>query len=197
MPEMRTWDTMREQIHAQLERQTGDGVDAWNKRIAAEAGAAAHDEAGLRAWLTDHDVTGYPQMLLVWETLGYPDFLLASADELVGAQYDDRPELRPIFDAVIAAVSSFGEVDVQARKTYVSLVTPRRTFAIVQASTKKRVDVGLRLGAIEPSGRLLDAKSLGNETITRRIALESVEDLDDEALGWLHRAYDESAPAPK
>jgi hypothetical protein len=188
---MQTWHKMRDQIQSQLERQTGEGVAAWNARIAAVEPAPA-DEAALRDWLERQGVTGYPEMLLVWETFGYPAFLLASADELVDGQYADRPDLRPVFDAVIAAVSGYEGVDVQARKTYVSLLTPRRTFAIVQASTKKRVDVGLRLGSVEPEGRLLLAKSLGNDAITRRIALESVEDLDDEALRWLRRAYEDS-----
>ncbi len=188
MPEMRTWQAMRDQITGQLERQTGEGVEAWNRRIEA---AGPVDEPALRAWLKEeHDVTGYPAMLLAWETFGYPDFLTATADELVDAQYADRPDLRPIFDAVIAAVSALSGAEIQARKTYVSLISPRRMFGIVQASTKKRVDLGLRLDDVEPQGRLLLAKSLGSDRITRRLALESVDDLDDEALDWIRRAYD-------
>lgn len=188
MPEMRTWQAMRDQITGQLERQTGEGVEAWNRRIKA---AGPVDEPALRAWLKqEHDVTGYPAMLLAWETFGYPDFLTATADELVDAQYADRPDLRPIFDAVIAAVSALSGAEIQARKTYVSLVSPRRMFGIVQASTKKRVDLGLRLDDVEPQGRLVLAKSLGSDRITRRLALESVDDLDDEALDWIRRAYD-------
>jgi hypothetical protein len=186
-PEMRTWQEHRDRIHRQLERQTGEGVEAWNLKIKA---AAPADEPALRAWLADRSVTGYPAMLLAWETFGYPDFLTASADELLDAQYADRPDLRPVFDAVIAAVSAFEGAEAQARKTYVSLLTPRRTFGIVQASTKKRVDVGLRLENVEPAGRLLLAKSLGNDMITRRLALASVDDLDDEALDWIRRAYE-------
>ncbi len=188
MPEMRAWQAMRDQITGQLERQTGEGVEAWNRRIEA---AGPVDEPALRAWLKDeHDVTGYPAMLLAWETFGYPDFLTATADELVDAQYADRPDLRPIFDAVIAAVSALSGAEIQARKTYVSLISPRHMFGIVQASTKKRVDLGLRLDDVEPQGRLLLAKSLGSDRTTRRLALESVDDLDDEALDWIRRAYD-------
>ncbi|HET9168854.1 MAG TPA: DUF5655 domain-containing protein [Actinospica sp.] len=184
---MRTWEAMRNQIAGQLEGQTGEGVEAWNGRIGA---AAPADEPALRAWLKENGVTGYPAMLLAWETFGYPDFLTASADELVDAQYADRPDLRPVFDAVIAAVSSFGALEIQARKTYVSLVSPRRTFAIVQAGTKKRVDVGLRLDGVEPQGRLVVAKSLGSDRFTRKVSLESVDDLDDEALDWIRRSYE-------
>lgn len=187
MPEMRTWQSMHDQIHRQLERQTGEGVEAWNQKIKA---AAPPDEPALRIWLKERDVTGYPAMLLAWETFGYPAFLTASADELVDAQYADRPHLRPIFDAAAAAISTLDGAELQARKTYVSLLSPRRTFGIIQASTKKRVDLGLRLDDVEPEGRLLVAKSLGSDTITRRIALESVDDLDETALTWIQRAYE-------
>lgn len=190
MPEMRTWETMRDQIVRQLERQSGDPVAAWNARIAQ---AAPKDEVALRVWLGERSVTGYPQMLLVWETFGYPDFLLASAGDLVQAQYEDRPHLRPVFDAVIAAVSAMDAVDVQARKTYVSLLTPRRTFGVVQAGTKKRVDLGLRLDGTAPEGRLLPAKGVGNDAINVRIALTSIEDLDAEVLAWIRQAHDQSA----
>ena len=36
------------------------------------------------------------------ERFGYPDFLLASADQLIDGQYEDRPQLRAIYDATIA-----------------------------------------------------------------------------------------------
>src|SRR5690606_26971750 len=106
-----------------------------------------------RAWLEGQGVTGYGRDLVIWEVVGYPDFLTASADELVDGQYADKPHLRPIYDALIAAVANLGEAVVQSRKTYVSLVAPRRTFAIVQAS-KTRVELALRLKDREPAGRL-------------------------------------------
>jgi hypothetical protein len=37
------------------------------------------------------------------EQFGYPDFLLSSANELIDAQYADRPHLRPILEAIIEA----------------------------------------------------------------------------------------------
>ena len=63
------------------------------------------------------------------ERFGYPDFVTASADELIEAQYADRPHLRPIYEAIVAATRKLGDFVIQARKGYVSLVTPRRTFA--------------------------------------------------------------------
>jgi uncharacterized protein DUF5990/uncharacterized protein DUF5655 len=118
----------------------------------------------------------------------------SGADELIDAQYADRPHLRPVLDAVLAALPALGQVTVQARTTLVSLVGPRRTFAVVQATTKNRVDLGLRLDNHKPGGRLLTARDIGAATL--RIPLSGPGDLDEEALGWLRRAYDENAAPP-
>ncbi len=122
--------------------------------------------------------------------------LLTNEDiELIAGQYDDRPQLRPVLDAVLAAAGSLGEMTVQPRSTLVSLVSPRRTFAWLQARTKLRVDMGLRLTGTEPHGRLLAVRDLGASTV--RIALATPAEVDADAIGWLRRAYEESiAPPP-
>jgi len=126
---------------------------------------------------------------------GAPDFLTGDDGELIDGQYTDRPQLRPILDAVLAALPALGPVTVQARKTFVSLVSPRRTFAVVQATTRTRVDLGLRLDGVEPGGRLQAARDIGAATV--RIALSGPGEFDDEAFGWLRRAYEvNTAPPP-
>jgi hypothetical protein len=186
MPQPRTWEGMRTQIAEILERRTGEGVQPWKAKITQRKPAT---EAELRAWLSEQDVTGYPQMLLVMETFGYPDYLLAGADELIDGQYADRPELRPILDSILVAAPSLGEVDVQARKTYVTLLTPKRTFASIEPTTKSRVDLGLRLPDQKPEGRLELARSMGQGAVNVRIGLGSADEVDDEVIGWLRTAY--------
>ena len=181
------WRAMRDWEIGLLERRTGKGLEHWNARVRA---TGINDEAGVRAWLAEQGVTGYPQMLLVMERFGYPDFLLATADELVEGQYADRPHLRPICDRLLEVAAGLGDVTVQTRKTYVSLVGPRRTFAQVAATTRKRVDLGLRLDGERPHGRLLDARSMGNRSFSVHFPLASVEEVDDEVVTWLQRAYD-------
>ena len=122
--------------------------------------------------------------------------MTAGTGQLIAGQYADRPRLRPVLDAVLAAAPGLGPVTVQARKTCVSLVSPRRTFAVVQPTTKSRVDLGLRLDHAVAAGRLLPARNVGNGSINMRIALNGPQDLDEEALGWLRRAYDESTAPP-
>jgi Family of unknown function (DUF5990)/Domain of unknown function (DUF5655) len=120
----------------------------------------------------------------------------ADADELIEGQYADRPQLRPILDAVLALLPALGPATVQARKTIVSLVCPRRTFAVVRATTKDRVDLGLRLDDAEPGGRLQSAKGIGGGGATVRIALRRPEDVDDEIRGLMLRAYEENTAPP-
>ena len=177
------WRQFRDENAERLLKQTGLGVEGWNARI-AEAGPA--DQAELRAWLKAQGITGYSAMLLRMERFGYPDFMTATADDLVAAQYADRPALRPLYDAVVEAAVDLGEVTVQARKTYVSLLTPRRTFARIQATTRTRVDVGLRLD-VAPGGRLKPCRVHDNMPV--QFSLEAAGDLDAAAMDWLAKAY--------
>src|SRR5690242_6474548 len=187
MAQTRDWKGMREMSARLLKERTGEDMHAWNQRIASEG---LSNQQQLRAWLTEQGVTGYAQSLLVMERFGYPDFFLASADELIEGQYADRPQLRPIFDALIDAAAGLGEVVVQTRKTYVSLVTPRRTFARIQPTTRQRVDLGLRLQGQQPGGRLQPSKI--HETMPLQISLSTLAEVDTEVLGWLQQAYEQN-----
>ncbi len=115
---------------------------------------------------------------------------------LIDGQYADRPQLRPVLDAVLAVLPEVGPVTVEPRPTLVSLATPRRVFAVVQATTRSRVDLGLRL---EEAGRpahprLLPARDLGPARV--RLALTGPGDVDGQAVGWLRLAYAQNAGPP-
>ena len=188
MAKIRDWTSMKDLGARLLKERTGEDVRTWNRRIAKEH---LRDEKSLRAWLSAQGITGYAQSLLVWEQFGYPEYLLASADDLIDGQYADRPQLRPIFDALIDAAASLGDVTIQGRKTYVSLVTSRRTFARIQPTTKSRVDLALRLEGHKPGGRLQRSKI--HETTPFQVGLTSVDDIDAEILTWLQEAYAQNA----
>jgi len=184
---VRDWQRNREMWVRVLEKQTGEGVDAWNRRVDL---ARLPDKQSLRAWLAERGVTGYAQSLLVMERFGYPDYLRATGVELVARQYADRPQLKPVYDAIVAAVANFGDVVIQVRKTYVSLVASRRTFARIQPTTKSRIDLGLRIEGERPRGRL--QRSTIHETMRLQIGLSMPTEVDSEVIRWLRRAYVEN-----
>lgn len=184
MAKIRDWSSMKDLGARLLQERTGENVSTWNRRISKEH---LNSEKDLRIWLSGQGITGYAQSLLVWERFGYPDFLLASAGDLIDGQYADRPQLRPIVDALLDAAAGLEDVTIQTRKTYVSLVTSRRTFARIQPTTKNRVDLALRLEGHKPRGRLQPSKI--HETTPLQVGLSSVEDIDVEVLNWLQEAY--------
>ena len=187
MAEIRDWQRHREMSVRMLEKRTGEGLDAWNGRIAKRR---PKDKAVLRAWLAEQGIDGYAQDLLVMERFGYPEWMTASAAELVDAQYNDRPELRPVYEKIIKAAGRVGEVAVQTRKTYVSLVSPRRTFARVQPSAKA-VNLALRLEGRKPGGRLQPSKI--HESMPLQVRLESPNDVDADVIALLREAYEQNA----
>jgi predicted transport protein len=109
------------------------------------------------------------------------------------AQYaGPKAALRPIFDRVLAAVQSFGDdIELQTRQTYIAFARSKQ-FAAVQPSTRTRVDIGLKLPGVPMGGRLEPAANTGSGSMTHKVALTSPEEVDDELIGWLRRAYESS-----
>ncbi|WP_116051421.1 DUF5655 domain-containing protein [Amycolatopsis palatopharyngis] len=186
MSQTKDWRERWQQSAELLERKTGAGVKEWNRRV-VDTGIGTESE--LKKWLKEQGVTGFAQTLLVRERFGYPEYTTASADELVEGQYAGKESLRPIYDRLIAVAADVGEVTLQVRKSYVSLMTPKRKFAVVKASTKTRVDLGMRIEDVEPHGRLESAQVMRDESSTVRIPLTSESDVDDEVADWLAKAY--------
>lgn len=177
---------MVEYTQALLVRKTGHDVGYWAGQARS---AGLTNDAGLRAWMRDeHGVTGYAQYAVSWELFGYPDFMLRDADELIDGQYGNHPGLRPIADALLAWASATEGVEIQMRKGYVSLLGPRRKFAQVTRTTNTAVDVALRLDAA-PGGRLEALKSRADDPFDRRVRLTSVDQVDDELMEILGRAF--------
>jgi hypothetical protein len=187
-------DQLRRQAR-ELHQAARDGDARSSLRLGQAPGEVTLSAAQL-AVARDYGFASWPRLKAEVERrrAALAGFLTAEADDLIAGQYRDRPRLRPVLDAVLAALPALGPVTVQARGTIVSLVTPRRTFAVVKATTKSRVDLGLRLDNTRPGGRLLPARDIGAATV--RIPLTAPDEVDEEALGWLLRAYDENAAPP-
>ena len=182
------WDHIRLWEIGQLQTDTGLGLEHWLARI---QDAAPATEAELREWLTQEGVSGYSRALLVHETFGYPNPTVRAADELLDAQYADRPTLRPILDAVLLYAGDLDDVGILTRSTHVALTGPNRTFAVVQPTTLERVDLGLRIEVPEdaPDTRLQPATHLGAD-FPASIPLTSAGQVDSEVAAWLKFAYD-------
>lgn len=172
--------------HLVLQR-TGESAETWAER-ARDAGVL--DEAALKEWMRERDIEGYAASAVHWRVVGYPASFLQDADELLEAQYADRPHLRPIADALLAWAEERG-AQVQLRKTFASLMG-RRKFAQVGASTKSAFDVHLRV-ARRLGGVVEVVRAQADDPFDQRIRLRSLEDLTDEVFAALEAARSESA----
>jgi predicted transport protein len=112
-------------------------------------------------------------------------------EDLVGSQYLNKATLKPIYDKIVQIVSEFGnDVELAPKKAYVSLRRSKQ-FAIIQPSTKSRVDVGINLGGVEPTDRLLVSGSF-NSMVSHRVKVSDLSDVDEELVKWLKTAYDQA-----
>jgi predicted transport protein len=111
-------------------------------------------------------------------------------DDLVAAQYSDsKASLKPIYASVLEAVAKFGsDVEIAPKKTYVSL-RRKKQFAIVQAATKTRLDLGLNLKGEEPTDRL-EGGVVFSGMCSHKVRLLGVEDVDGQVVKWLKQAYE-------
>jgi predicted transport protein len=113
-------------------------------------------------------------------------------DDLIAAQFSGpKNAMRPVFDAVLSAARQLGsDMEIAPKKTYVSL-RRNKQFAIVQVSTKDRVDLGLNLKGVDPTARLEGGNVFGG-MCTHRVKLTGISDIDQEVVNWLKQAYDQS-----
>jgi hypothetical protein len=171
-----------------LGQQSGRSKAQWIALTQAK-GLAKHGETV--AWLKQEFGIGHGYANLVAIRAREAAAGGAPAEEdLVAVQYAGaKAALKPVYEALIAHVKSLGkDVEIAPKKTYVSLRRSKQ-FALVQPSTAARVDLGLNLKGIAPSGRL-EASGSFNAMCTHRIRIESTADVDAEVRRWLKQAYD-------
>ncbi len=185
----KTWRTMVDSNQALLVRKSGHDA-AWWAELARAAGL--RNNAELRDWMRkEHGITGYAQYAVSWEMFGYPEFMLRDADELYDGQYAKHPQLRAITDAILAWAAATEGVEIQMRKGYVSLHSPKRKFAQVTRANNTTVDVALRMKT-PAAGRLEAVKVRAGDSFDRRVRITSADEVDAELLGILAVALEEN-----
>jgi predicted transport protein len=174
-------------MRANLEKNTDKSFETWLMMV-RKKNLAKHGE--IVAWLkTEHSLGhGYANMIALRsrESADAPP----SSDDLIGAQYAGaKTALRPIYDAVTTAVEKLGsDVEISPKKTCVSY-RRNKQFALIQASTATRVDIGINLRNV-PAGGRLEASGSFNAMVTHRVRIDNVKQIDAELKGWLKQAYE-------
>ncbi|HLN26588.1 MAG TPA: DUF5655 domain-containing protein [Gemmataceae bacterium] len=183
-------EEMKAAMIAGLPEKTGKSLEEWLKILRASK-LTKHKEF-MTLLKGEHGLThGFANMIAL-QALQSDSHTASDTDALVDAQYAGaKSALRPIYESLLAAMRKFGkDVEVSPKKAYVS-VRRNKQFAILQPSSATRLDVGINLKGIEPSGRLEPSGSF-NAMVSHRVRLSKPGDVDKELLGWLKQAYDAS-----
>jgi hypothetical protein len=111
----------------------------------------------------------------------------STGDVLAEIYAGPKADLRPIHDALMAAIGKFGEFEIAPKKGYVSL-RRKKQFAMIGPGTKTRVDIGINMKGVKGTDRLVELPPGG--MCQYKVAVIDPTEVDKELIGWVKRAYD-------
>lgn len=168
-----------------MPEKTGKSLEEW-KTILKQKKIVKHGEA-MKFLKGEHGVThGFANTIIALSKESNE-----TASDLFDAQYKGKESLIPIYEKLVEVVSSLGKDVVKTpKKTSVSIIR-KKQFALIKPATKTRIDLGLKLRNKEIGDRLGNSGPFGT-MCTHRVQLTSVEEVDEELMGWLKEAYEEA-----
>ncbi len=171
---------------ANLEKQTGKPFAEWVD-LARALGLVKHGE--VVAMLKSRHGLGHGYANLVAHSAREAAQPAGTTGDPLEAQYQGRESLRPVYEKIVDLVRQFGPgLEIAPKKAYVSLRRSRQ-FALVQPSTRDRMDLGLNLKGMAPGGRL-EASGSWNSMVTHRVRLSGPGEVDGEVAAWLKQAWE-------
>jgi len=178
-------EELRDTMIANLPEKTGKPLEVWIK-VLNSSGLEKHGEM-MKLLKGEHGIShGFANLIVHMARNPVED----APTDLVNEQYTGaKANLKPIYNAIVSYASKLGDdLEIAPKKSYVSLRRSKQ-FALVQPSTKTRVDLGINLKGIEPSERL-EASGSFNAMVSHRVRLASLSDFDDDVKTWLKAAFE-------
>lgn len=173
---------------ANLEEKTGKSFAEW-LAIARSCGASKHGEIVKFLKETYGIGHGYANLVALRSREEETPPTAASADPVDDLYAGAKSGLRPIHEAVMSALRGFGgDLEESPKKGYLSL-RRKKQLGLIQPGAATRVDLGLVLKGVEPTGRL-EAAGSWNGMMSHRVRLSSAAEVDAEVIGWLRQAFD-------
>ncbi len=113
-----------------------------------------------------------------------------SAEDVLDEIYSGpKAALRPIHEEAMRRIHTFGDFEIAPKKGYVSL-RRKKQFAMIGPATKTQVEIGINAKDLLASTRLTEQPP--GSMCNYKLRLASVEEVDDELVYWLRKAYDQS-----
>jgi predicted transport protein len=174
---------------ANIEKNTGKKLEQWIA-IVNKSGFEKHGEL-VKFLKEKHDFTHGNANVVVHFAKQSHAGAADNETDWIAEQYKGKVNLKPWYDKIMAEINKFGkDVEVAPKKAYVSL-RRKKQFAIIQPSTKERLDVGLNIKGVDPSGIVEDGKKW-NAMCTHRIRVEDAKAVNKELINWIKQAYEQA-----
>jgi predicted transport protein len=172
-----------------LKEKYGKSLEEWIE-VVKKTGIHKHGEI-IKFLKSEHGFTHGFANLVSLKARGTDSASADSAESLVDDQYKGKEALHPIYVKLISEVKKFGnDIVVAPKRAYVSL-RRKKQFALIQPSTKSRLDIGINLKDFDATDRL-EASGSFNAMCSHRVRTADVHDVDDELVSWLRQAYNEA-----
>lgn len=114
--------------------------------------------------------------------------IAATDTDAVGALYTGpKAHLRPLHEAVMQQVRTFGPFEEAPKKTYISL-RRKKQFAMLGPATKDAIEIGLNAKNLPDDARLKMLPPGGMCQATTRVS--KLDEIDANLMGWLRQAFD-------
>lgn len=108
-------------------------------------------------------------------------------DVLDGIYTGSKAGLRPLHEAVMALIETFGPFEIAPKKGYLSL-RRKRQFAMLGPGTKGRIEVGINMKGVAGGERLIAQEPGG--MCQYKVFISRADEVDAELTAWLRQAYD-------
>jgi hypothetical protein len=179
---------MAQTMRNNIEIKTGKAITEWFD-IIAKSTLEKHGQI-VSMLKKDHAVThGFAN--LISSDFLKQDQAAENEMDLIDAQYSgNKADLKLIYLKIIECIKHFDEMEIAPKKSYVSL-RRNKQFALIQASTKTRIDLGINLKDCHAGNRLEDSGSF-NSMVSHRVRITDISQIDTELIAWLDKAYQQS-----
>lgn len=174
---------------ANIEKNTGKKIEEWI-RIVNDSRIEKHGE--LVSFLKEkHGFThGNANMVVHYAKQSHAG-AAENSEDLILEQYKGKEDLKPWYEKIMKQVLQFGtDIEVAPKKAYVSL-RRKKQFAILQPSTKSRLDIGLNVKGASPAGNV-EAAGSWNSMCTHRIKVEEEKTINQALIDWIKKAYEQA-----
>lgn len=180
-------DNAAKTMIANLEIKSGKSLDQWIKIVKKEK-LEKHGEI-LKYLKENHGFTHGYANLVSMKAREADAGSAESETQLVVDQYKGKENLKPIYEKLLKEISKLGkDIKVAPKKAAVSF-RRKIQFALVQPSTKTRIDLGLKIKEKELVGRLEGSGPFGT-MCSHRVKISSTAEIDKEVIEWIKEAYE-------